>query len=119
MMFVPKASYIAPKRLIWNYIIHNIRKTLYEVTKMKNDITKSLLYRKYGLLGLKIHTYIWFPIIYLSLASFGIGVLYYCKVFWLVMIIVLLIIAASSVISKMLCDQIRNIKEIENKEKPA
>ena len=119
MMCIPKASYTAPKRLIRNYIIHNIRKTLYEVTKMKNDITKTLLYRKYGLLGLKIHTYIWFPIIYLLLASFGIGVLYYYKVFWGVMIVVLLIITASSVISKMLCDQIRNIKEIENKEKPA
>ena len=43
----------------------------------------------------------------------------YYKVFWGVMIVVLLIITASSGISKMLCDQIRNIKEIENKEKPA
>jgi len=119
MMCVPKASYIASKRLIWNYIIHNIRKPLYEVTEMKNDIKKTLIYRKYGLLGFKIHTYIWFPIIYLSLASVGIGVLYYYKVFWVVVIVVLLIIAASSLLSKMLCDQIRNIKEIENKEKPA
>ena len=118
-MCVLKASYILPKHLIWNYIIHNIRKSLYEVAEMKNDIKKTLLYRKYGLPGLKIFTYIWFPIIYLWLASVGIGVLYYCKVFWLVVISVLLIIAASSLLSKMLCDQVRNIKEIENKEKPA
>jgi hypothetical protein len=105
--------------LISNYIIHNNRKPSYEVTEMKNDIKKTLLYRKYGLLGLKIFTYIWFPILYLLLASVGIGGLYYYKEFWMVMIIVLLIIAASSLLSKMLCDQIRNIKEIENKEKPA
>ena len=133
MMCVPKASYIVPKRLIWNYMIHNIRKSSYEVAEMKDDTKKTPLYLKYGLLGLKIHTYIWFPIIYLLLASFGIGVLFvylllasfgtgvlsYYKAFWVVMIIVLLIITASSLLSKMLCDQIRNIKEIEIKEKPA